>query len=142
MQPYSRGTVRLANGDPASAPVLDPNYFGDERDMATMLAGMNIAREIGQAPALAPWRGEELAPGPKEDSREYVRRTLASYCHPVGTCKMGTDDQSVVDPDLCVYGVDGLRIADASVIPAIPSANTVATVYVIAERAAELISSR
>jgi choline dehydrogenase-like flavoprotein len=145
MSPRSRGTVRLADADPGSSPVLDPNYFGDDRDMDTMITGLRLAREIGQASALDDWRNAEVGPGPDitddEGLRGYVRRTLASYSHPVGTCRMGTDPLAVVDLELRVHGIDGLRIADSSVIPSIPSANTAATVYGIAERAAELIRS-
>jgi choline dehydrogenase len=143
--PYSRGSVRLADARPGTSPVIDPNYFGDDRDMTTMVTGLRRAREIGRASALDEWRGAEVAPGPDVDDdealRAYVRRTLASYCHPVGTCRIGEDRMAVVDTDLRVHGVDGLRIADASVIPSIPSANTMPTVYAIAERAAELIGS-
>lgn len=145
MRPRSRGTVRLAGAEAGISPLLDPNYFGDERDLATMIAGLRLAREIGQAKALDEWRGAELLPGPELDDdaslAAYVRRTVGSYCHPVGTCKLGTDELAVVDTDLRVYGFEGLRVADGSVIPSIPSANTNPTVCAIAERAAELILS-
>ncbi|WP_372350861.1 GMC family oxidoreductase [Streptomyces sp. KL116D] len=146
MRPRSRGTVRLASAAADVPPVLDPNFYADERDMAAVVAGVRLVREIGAAPALAPWRGEEALPGPgsrdDEAVRAYVRRTLASYCHPVGTCRMGEDPGCVVGPDLRVHGVEGLRVADASVFPSIPSANTVATVYAVAERAADLLRTR
>jgi choline dehydrogenase-like flavoprotein len=145
MQPRSRGTVRLASAEAGTSPLLDPNYFGDERDLATLVAGIRLAREIGQAKALDDWRAAEILPGPGlEDDASlaaYVRSTVGSYCHPVGTCKLGTDDLAVVDTELRVYGIEGLRVADGSVIPSIPSANTNPTVYAIAERAAELILS-
>jgi choline dehydrogenase len=91
------------------------------------------------------WRDVELAPGADalvddEAMRAYARRTVASYCHPVGTCALGTGEDAVVDDELRVRGMDGLRVADASVMPQIPSANTNATVYAIAERAAVLIA--
>ncbi len=140
MQPFSRGTVRLASSVSTAPPRIDPNYFADDRDLATMLRGIDPARELGAAPALAAWGPTEIAPGPLiTDLREYVGHTLTSYCHPVGTCAIGDDDAAVVDAELRVVGVDGLRTADASVMPSLPSANTVATVYAIAERAAELI---
>jgi choline dehydrogenase len=143
MQPFSRGTVRLADNVPTTAPLLDPNYYADERDLNVMLEGIRLAREIAAGAALADWGPTEIAPGPSvtspEDLRAYVARTLTSYCHPVGTCKIGDDDQAVVDTELRVIGIEGLRIADASVMPSLPSANTVATVYAIAERAAELL---
>jgi choline dehydrogenase len=143
MSPHSRGTVRLAAGDAHTAPVLDPNYYGVDHDMITMIAGLRLAREIGHARALDPWRGALVAPGSDvtDDAglRAYLRATLNSYKHPVGTCRIGEDDMAVVDNDLRVHGIDGLRVADASVMPSIPSANTNATVYAIAERAAAVI---
>ena len=143
MQPASRGTVRLSSPDGSAAPRIDPNYFGDDRDMRTMIAGLRLAREIGQASALDIWRREEMAPGPSitddEALRAYVKATFISYYHPVGTCAMGNTELSVVDSELRVRGIDGLRVADASVMPSIPSNNTNATVYAIAERAAELM---
>ncbi|MEV6281473.1 GMC family oxidoreductase N-terminal domain-containing protein [Kribbella sp. NPDC051770] len=143
MRPYSRGSVRLASTVATAAPLIDPNFFADPRDTTTMLRGIDLARELGAARALAEWGPTEIAPGPaltaRDDLREYVGRTLASYCHPVGTCAIGDGEQAVVDNDLRVIGIDGLRVADASVMPSLPSANTVATVYAIAERAAELL---
>ncbi|WP_189311258.1 GMC family oxidoreductase N-terminal domain-containing protein [Streptomyces brasiliensis] len=143
MRPRSRGTVRLASTEPGALPVVDPNYLSDERDLTTMVTGLRLAREIGQAGAVAGWRGHEAQPGQgvtgDADLRAYVRRNLASYMHPVGTCRIGQDAQAVVDAELRVRGIAGLRVADASVLPSIPSANTVATVYAVAERAAELL---
>jgi len=145
IQPHSRGTVRLAGSDPDLVPLVDPNYLGDERDMHTMLREFRIAREIGSAAALEPWRTEELAPGVAVDDeralREFVRATTSSYFHPVGTCAIGETEQSVVDTELRVHGIEGLRVVDASVMPSLPSNNTLATVYGIAERGAELIRS-
>ncbi|MFJ9916983.1 GMC family oxidoreductase [Actinacidiphila glaucinigra] len=142
--PHSRGSVRLASADPDVLPLVDPDYYSDDRDLSAMVEGLRLAREIGRANALREWHGHEVQPGPRarDDAalRTYALRTLCSYMHPVGTCRMGLDAaDSVVDPALRVHGVDGLRVADASVIPSIPSANTNATVYAIAERAAELL---
>jgi choline dehydrogenase len=143
IQPRSRGTVRLSGTDSGCAPLIDPNYFGDDHDMQTMVTGLRLAREIGGARALDAWRGAEVAPGPDIDDdaalREYVKSTFTPYFHPVGTCAIGDTPSSVVDSDLRVHGIRGLRIADASVMPSIPSNNTAATVYAIAERAADLI---
>ncbi|MFE0173284.1 GMC family oxidoreductase [Streptomyces sp. NPDC059002] len=143
MRPRSHGTVRLATAAPGVSPLLDPGFYADDRDLEAVVAGVRLAREIGAAQALAAWRGEEALPGPGTDDdgavRAYLRRTLASYCHPVGTCRLGEDDLSVVGPDLRVHGIAGLRVADGSVFPSIPSANTNATVYAVAERAAELL---
>ncbi|WP_432937422.1 GMC family oxidoreductase [Kribbella sp. CA-253562] len=143
MLPRSRGTVRLAGPEAGTSPNLDPNYFEDDYDIRTMVTGLRLARDIGRAKALDSWRDAELAPGPDlDDDAElttYLRTTMISYCHPVGTCKLGTDDLAVVDLDLRVHGIEGLRVADGSVMPSLPSANTNATVYAIAERAAHLI---
>ncbi|MEU1621067.1 GMC family oxidoreductase N-terminal domain-containing protein [Streptomyces sp. NPDC005722] len=145
--PHSRGSVRLASTDPDVLPLVDPDYYADDRDLAAVVEGLRLAREIGQADALGDWRGHEVLPGPQvaDDAglREYALGALCSYMHPVGTCRMGGRDDagSVVDRTLRVHGIDGLRVADASVIPSIPSANTNATVYAIAERAAELLRS-
>ena len=144
MAPFSRGSVRLAGAVPGSAPVIDPGYYTDSRDVDAAVEGLRAAREFGNAPAFAPWRGEEAQPGidVQDDAelRAYLRRSLHSYFHYAGTCRMGTDDDAVVDPELRVRGVEGLRVADASVMPTPVSANTNATVYAIAERAAELIT--
>lgn len=143
LQPVSRGCVKLSGPTTQAPPVIDPNYLGDERDMRTMIDGLRIARAIGTASALDPWRAEELAPGQEavDDAalRSYVQRNVSSYFHPVGTCTMGNTPESVVDSKLRVYGIDGLRVIDASVMPSIPSNNTAATVYAIAERGADLI---
>ena len=143
-RPHSRGTLRLASTDPAAPPLLDPNYLGDDRDMDTLVAALRVARRIGEAPALAPWRAQEAVPGPDTTSdealRAYIRGTTGTEWHPAGTCKMGTDALAVVDPELRVHGVTGLRVADASVMPAVPSTNINAAVIAIAERAADLIS--
>ncbi|SFR03915.1 choline dehydrogenase [Lentzea waywayandensis] len=132
MTPYSRGRLRLTDKGIA----LAPRYLTDARDMTAMVNGLRLVREIGAASALEPWRGQEMESG----GEAYIRATAAPYYHYVGTCKLGVDEMSVVDHDLRVHGIEGLRIADASVIPQIPSANTYATVIAIAERAASLIS--
>jgi choline dehydrogenase len=146
MLPRSRGTVRLASADPGTPPLIDPNYYADPRDLHVFAAGLRAAREIGRAAAMDPWRGEEVLPGPgvTDDAslRAYLRRNLSTYAHPGGTCRIGTDGHAVVDTELRVHGINGLRVADASVMPSAPSANTNATVYAIAERAASLIQAQ
>ena len=143
MTPYSRGSVRLASAQPDVLPLVDPNYLGDPRDVEIMIAGLRFAREIGNQRALSRWRFAEVAPGPIITDagavRAYLRANCRAYWHPVGTCRIGADETAVVDTDLCVHGISGLRVADASVMPSIPSANTNATVLAIAERAATLI---
>jgi choline dehydrogenase-like flavoprotein len=142
MAPCSRGSVRLSSAHPDVAPLVDPNYLDDPRDLETMAAGLGLAREIGQQSALSSWRAAELEPGPGVIGaavHKYLRVATGSYFHPVGTCRIGTDELAVVDTRLRVRGIDALRVADASVMPSIPSANTHATVLAIAERAASLI---
>jgi choline dehydrogenase-like flavoprotein len=145
MTPSSRGSLRLASTTPGAHPVIDPAYYTDRRDVDIVVAGLRIAREIGAAPALAPWRGMEAQPGPEVrgngNLRSYVRSNIRSYSHYAGTCAIGTDERSVVGSSLHVHGIGNLRVADASVMPSPISANTNATVYAIAERAAELIRS-
>jgi len=143
MLPFSRGSVRLSGPDACAPPIIDPNYFGDDRDVRTMITALRLARQIGAASAYDPWRLAEAVPGPAADDEDtlgsFAKAACQSYFHPVGTCAMGDTHMSVVDSELRVHGLSGLRIADASVMPSIPSANTAATVYAIAERAAELI---
>jgi choline dehydrogenase len=146
MLPRSRGTVRLASADPGTPPLIDPNYYADPRDLHIFADGLRAAREIGRSAALDKWRGEEVLPGPgvTDDGslRAYLRQNIISYSHTGGTCRIGTDGEAVVDTDLRVHGISGLRVADASVMPSAPSANTNATVYAIAERAADLIQAQ
>jgi choline dehydrogenase len=146
LRPQSRGSIQLATADPETAPLIDPNYLGDERDMVGMLAGLRLTREVGQTKALAGWRDKEVLPGPdvrdESQERDYIRRIAGTYFHVAGTCRTGTDATAVVDPHLRVRGVGGLRVADASVMPTMVSANPNATVLAIAERAAWLISGR
>lgn len=141
--PLSRGSVRLASADPEAKLYIDPAYLKNNHDLENMVRGLRLSRQIGESAPLADWRGEEIAPGAStvndRDCREYIRRSLGSFHHPVGTCRLGPDSEAVVDVDLRVRGIDNLRVADASIIPIIPSANTHATVLAVAERGAELI---
>jgi choline dehydrogenase len=143
MLPHSRGTVRLADRDHRSTPLIDPRYLADIRDQEAMVTGYGIARRIADAGALDGWRGAEAQPGrPLEDDDailDYLRESLVVYFHYAGTCRVGTDEMAVVDPDLRVRGISRLRVADASIMPSPVSANTNATVFAIAERAAHLI---
>jgi choline dehydrogenase len=145
MVPYSRGTLRLRNAKPGAMLALDPNYFGDDRDMVAVLNGLGMARQIAEGRALTSWSCNEVLPGPElkseESLRRYVKSTLASYSHPVGTSRTGDDESAVVDNTLRVRGLTSLRVADASVLPSIPSGNTNATAYAIGERAAALLTN-
>lgn len=140
--PESRGTLRLASTDPFAAPLIDPNYLAEPRDLATLVAGMELVRETLTHPAISREVGREVLPGPDVKAAglvDFVRRNASGVYHPVGTCRMGTDDRAVVDPSLRVRGVEGLRVADASVMPSIVGGNTNAASMMIGEHAAELI---
>ncbi|WP_433555238.1 GMC family oxidoreductase [Pseudonocardia xinjiangensis] len=143
MTPLSRGSVRLDPANPEGPPRIDPNCLADERDVGRMVAGLRRAREVGETKALSPWRDREVLPGPEarsdDELRQAVRRCVGTLFHAVGTCRIGVDDAAVVDPELRVHGVEGLRVVDASVMPSIVSTNTNATVLAIAERAAVLL---
>jgi choline dehydrogenase len=142
LAPRSRGAVTLASAAPGSAPRIDPGLLSDDRDVADMLAGLRIARAVGGSPMLAPWRTREVFPGAEVETGDQLRRSrsVGTYFHPVGTCKLGSGPDAVVDLQLRVHGVDGLRVVDASVMPSLPAANTNATVLAIAERAAAIIT--
>jgi len=143
VKPQSRGTITLASPDPATPPLIDPHYLEDDADLRGLVRGIELAREIGLAPALDAWRRREVVPGPAAADaaslEDFVRRSVCTWYHPVGTCKMGVDAEAVVDPALRVRGVEGLRVADASVMPAVVSANTNAASIMIGWRAAGLI---
>jgi choline dehydrogenase len=141
MAPDSRGTVRLASADPKAAPLIDPAFVRDGRDLDRLEAGLAMIRQATADGAFSDVKATQIWPGPevrdRSGLRDYIRRTLESYHHPVGTCRIG----AVVDTELRVRGITGLRIADASVMPVIPNANTNATVLAIAEKAAGIIAA-
>jgi choline dehydrogenase len=144
IRPLSRGRMWLKSADPAEQPVLDPHYLEEKADVRALLASLKLSREVGEAKALQEFRAREIAPGPDvrtdADLIEYGMRNLITYHHQVGTCKMGIDNMAVVNPaDLRVYGVDGLRVADASVMPSVTSGNTNAPSIMIGERCADFL---
>ena len=143
LQPTSRGTVRLTSADPARPPAIDPNYLATAEDRAVAVAGLRFTRRIMAAPALARFEPREWKPGAHLESDEEVGQATgdlgATIFHPVGTCRMGRDDDAVVDDRLRVHGVAGLRVVDASVMPRITSGNTNAPTVMIAEKGAEFI---
>jgi len=145
MYPKSRGVVRLASADPRVPPSIDPRYLSEREDLAQLITGVKLAREIASAKPLAAILGEEVAPGPAARSDEQVgasiRRLVNTCFHPVGTCRMGNDERAVVDPELRLRGLAGLRIADGSVMPEIIGGNTMAPIIMIGEKAADLIRS-
>ncbi len=144
-QPRSRGTVSLRSGDTADLPVVDPNYLDDDADLDVLVRGIEISRELAHTRAFDGLRGRELAPGEAVSDRaglaRYVRANASTVWHPVGTCRMGSDRDAVVDARLRVHGVQRLRVADASVMPTITCGNTNAATIMIAERAADLIAA-
>ena len=146
MAPASRGSVTLASKDPQEAPLIDPGFLRDARDLDRLEAGLLMIRQATASAAFSGAHTTEVWPGADVGTsaglRHYIRRTIDSYHHPVGTCRMGPDAGAVVDLELRVRGITGLRVADASVMPTIPNAHPAATVLAIAERAADLIGGR
>lgn len=143
LRPESRGTISLKSSDPAVAPAIRANYLSTPGDVATMLAGVRFSRKIAAVPAFAPYRGEEHIPGATitsdADLEAVVRQRCETLYHPVGTCRMGKDPAAVVDANLKVHGFEGLRVADASVMPTLIGGHTHAPVVMIAEKAAEIM---
>ena len=143
MRPHSRGWVRTRSADPALAPAIQPNYLADEADRRAAVDGLRWARRLLDSAALAPYRGAETIPGPEVLTDDallaYARARGSTVYHAIGTCRMGVDRTAVVGPDLRVHGLDGLRVVDASVMPAMVSANTNAATLMIAEKASDLI---
>lgn len=139
----SVGTLWLRSADPFEKPALDPSYLEDDRDMEILLAGTKLARKILRSPAFDEYRADEFLPGDAvqsdEEIREHIRQYATGIYHPVGTCKMGSDDLAVVDANLRVHGVEGLRVADASIMPVIINANTNAPSMMIGERCADML---
>jgi choline dehydrogenase len=138
VRPQSRGTLRLTGPSVADPVALDPNILACEADLESLVAAVELCRRIGAAESLREWGVAEQYPGSR-DVREYVRQTAITYHHQVGTCKLGTDPLAVVDPTLRVHGIEGLRVADASVMPMVTTGNTNAPSIMIGERAATFI---
>ena len=144
LRPESRGTVRLNSADPAAAPAIDPNFLDDPRDIATLRAGVRLMYRIAEAPPLADYAGTPRQPVNLADDAavdELIRSRADTVYHPVGTCRMGGDADSVVDPTLKLRGIDGLWVADASIMPRLVSGNTNAPSIMIGERAADFIKT-
>ncbi len=144
--PRSRGRLALRSTDPADKPQLVGNHLAEPEDMAALVAAFKRLREIADTEPLASVRGRALVPAEDVESDEeieaFLRRETELLYHPVGTCRMGSDDHAVVDPELRVRGVEGLRVADASVMPVITGGNTNAPTIMIGEKAADLIRGR
>ncbi|MEO6152353.1 MAG: GMC family oxidoreductase N-terminal domain-containing protein [Croceibacterium sp.] len=146
LHPHARGTVRLRSADPRELPEIRLNLFDNEADFATARAGLRLARHIYAAEPMAGLIARESVPGAEVQSDAeidaHVRATAGVTQHPVGTCAMGTGSNAVVDPELRVHGVAGLRVVDASVMPDVPGGNTNGPTIMIAEKAADLIRGR
>lgn len=146
LHPESRGSVELASADPTHAVRLNPNYLAVSGDFEPLCSGIRIARKIARQCALDAFRGEEIFPGDKIDSKEeiraYVRQTASTFHHACGTCKMGRDEMAVVDSQLRVRGIERLRVVDASILPDLPGANINACVLMVAEKASDLVRGR
>jgi choline dehydrogenase len=142
--PQSVGELRLASDDPTAPPVIDPRYLQAPEDLSTLVRGVRMAHEISQTAPVADVLGEPLLPAsdPRASDAEVeadVRARGATIFHPVGTCKMGADAEAVVDAELRVHGLEGLRVADASIMPRIIGGNTNAPVIMIGEKASDLM---
>lgn len=142
IQPKSRGTVRLASADPLAAPLIDPQFLAEPDDLRVLREGLDMIRDVMNHPSIAHHVKEETEPGTSyqgERFTEEIRNRATTVYHPVGSCRMGVDDRAVVDPQLRVLGIDGLRVADASIMPNIIRGNTNAPSIMIGEKCAELI---
>ena len=144
LRPESRGTVRLGSNRASDAPLIDPNFLDDERDMATLREGVRLSHRIAEAPPLADYRLRDRHPVDLDDDDaldEMIRNRADTVYHPVGTCRMGSDDDAVVDTRLKARGIDGLWIADASIMPRLVSGNTNAPSIMIGERCADFVKA-
>ncbi|MBO0951779.1 GMC family oxidoreductase [Fibrella forsythiae] len=145
LQPTSRGYVGLRSANPMEAPVIQPNFLSTEKDRNLLLTGTKLALELNRSAAFEPWRERALVPADnasEEAMMAHIRKIVETVYHPVGTCRMGSDAGAVVDDQLRVRGIEGLRVVDASIMPTIVSGNTNAPVIMIAEKAADLIIGR
>jgi choline dehydrogenase len=143
LRPESRGAIRLRSADPRARPLIDPGYLSSPEDIACLRRGLGVVRAIAGQKALDAWRSAEITPGDPvqsdADIDRWIRASAATAFHPVGTCRMGGDDDAVVAPDLRLRGVEGLRVADASIMPRVPGGNTNAASIMIGEKAADLV---
>lgn len=146
LRPNSRGSVLINSNDPHAAPLIDNAFLRDDADLEPLLRGLRIARNILARPELAKYQATEILPGPAlhsdDEMRDYMRRTCTAVHHPGGSCRMGSDVDAVVDPQLKLRGIDGLRVVDASIFPRMVSGNSNAGVVMVAEKAADMILNK
>ena len=145
--PKSRGTIKLSSADPKAPPRIDPNYLAENYDRDCYLDALDVARAVGGAAAMHEWRAEEILPGPgingRESKRDFLEKAAFTHHHPVGTCRMGTGENAVVDPELMrVRGIEGLSVCDASVIPEITTGPVNAAIVAMAERFSDLLCGK
>jgi choline dehydrogenase len=145
MRPLSRGEIKLTGKDVLDKIDIRLNYLSENQDLETLIDGVELLREVFSQKPFDRYRGEEITPGFEIKNRlslaDWVRNTASTVHHLAGSCRMGADNNSVTDPKLCVRGIVGLRVVDASIFPSIPSANTAAPTIMVAEKAASLINS-
>ena len=143
LHPDSRGSVRLASSDPAAAPLIDPNFLGERSDLERLVRGFKVTRDILGQSALAVWGGRELTSSASartdEEIEQFIRNRADTIYHPVGSCRMGTGADDVVDSQLRVHGIERLRVVDGSIMPSIVAGNTNAPIIMIAEKAVDMI---
>lgn len=146
VQPQSRGHLQLRSTDPREHPAIFANYFADPVDMQRLVEGVKVVRRLNQTQAFAPFYEQEVAPGQQVQSEaelvEYIRNNVQTFYHPIGTCKMGHEKLAVVDEQLRVHGVEGLRVVDASIMPTIVNGNMNAPTIMIAEKISDLLCKK
>jgi len=141
MRPHSRGSIHLTGKNPEDQVRIDADYLGDPQDLKDLAAGLTLAREIGNSAALQPFTGREVAPASIKGAEleRFFRDGLGTFWHQSGTARMGRDSMSVVDGKLKVYGIEGLRVADASILPRVTTGNTMAPCVLVGDRASEIL---